>query len=141
MGAVTAAVPTRPRLWRVATAAAIVAGLALLLKAALIIVTTNTLSPTVEGFLFLVGVALPLVAAAGLATASSSWAKRVGIGIGVVLAHLFFIMMLADSVGGLVDMVSTRAYLADELPLGLLGLVWLAIGLFMRKAASTRSDV
>lgn len=138
MGAVTAAVPTRPRLWHVATAAAIVAGLALLLKVALIIATTNALPSTVAGVLFLVGVALPLVVAAGLATASPSWGKRVAIGVGVVLAHLFFLMMLSDSLGGLVEMVTTRAYLADEVPVGVLGLAWLAVGLLMRKAAITR---
>lgn len=139
MGAITTAVPTRPRLWHMATAAAIVAGLALLLKVALILVTANTISPSVAGVLYLVGVALPLLAAAGLATAGSSWAKRIGIAAGVVLAHLFFIMMLSDAVGGLVEMVTARAYLVDELPVGLLGLMWLVVGVLMRKATSMRS--
>lgn len=122
--------PSRAR--QVGTVAALVTGTALLAKVALIILTGNGLNASIETGLYLVGVALPLVAAVGIAAGRSPWWKRVAVYVGVILAHLVFITMLSDGVGALVEVFTDEVYLADEIPVAVLGAVWLAVGLRMR---------
>lgn len=123
---------SRPR--QVGAVAALVTGAALLAKVALIILTGNALNESIETGLYLVGVALPLVAAVGIAAGRSPWWRRVAVYVGVILAHLMFITMLSDAVGGLVSVFTDEAYLTDEIPVAVLGAVWLAVGLRLRSA-------
>lgn len=122
--------PSRPR--QVGAVAALVTGIALLTKVALIILTGNGLNEALETTLYLVGVALPLVAAVGIAAGRSPWWRRVAVYVAVIVAHLAFIMMLSDAVGALVGVFTDEAYLTDEIPVAVLGAIWLAVGLRMR---------
>lgn len=130
--ATATASPSRAR--QVGTVAALVTGIALLTKVALIVATNNGINESITGVLYIVGVALPLVAAVGIAAGRSPWGKRVAVYVGVIFAHLFFITMLSDGVGALVEVFTDEAYLADEIPVAVLGAVWLAVGLRMRSA-------
>lgn len=121
-----------PRLRQIGTAAALTAGVVLILKAMLIIGTANAVSETAMGVLYVIGVALPLVAAAGIASPHHGRAKQAGIYLGVILAHLFFLTFLSDGLKGAVGVFSEQAYVIDEVPVALLGLAWLATGLWMR---------
>lgn len=132
--ATATASPSRAR--QVGTVAALVTGIALLTKVALILATGNALHDSLEAGLYITGIALPLVAAVGIAAGRSPWWKRVAVYVGVIFAHLVFITMLSDGVGALVEVFTDEAYLADEIPVAVLGAVWVAVGLRMRSADS-----
>ncbi len=134
MGTATTVTVHRSRVRQVGIVAAITTGVAFLVKVTLIVATDNAISETITTVLYLVGVALPLAAAAGIASGRGSLPKRAGIYLGVMLAHLFFIMGLSDGVGALVELFTDEAYLTDEIPVAVLGLVWLIVGLRMRSS-------
>lgn len=134
----TATATTRPanNIRRLGTIAALAAGVALLTKVAVIVITANTAPDAVTTVLYFAGVALPLMAAAAIASGRPRLLSRIGVWVAVVLAHLFFITTLSDSVGSLVEVFTDQAYLTDEIPLAVLGLIWLIVGLRMHNRAS-----
>lgn len=134
----SATATTRPaiNIRRLGTIAALAAGAALLTKVVLIVVSTNTVPDAVTTVLYLAGVALPLMAAAAIASGRARRLSRIGVWVAVVFAHLFFITMLSDSVGSLVEVFTDEAYLTDEIPVAVLGLIWLIVGIRMHNRVS-----
>jgi hypothetical protein len=130
MTATTLAGPSRLR--QVATAAAFVAGIALLTKVGLIVATANTISPTPMAVLYLLGVLAPLVAAAGISAGRDGLPKQIGIYLAVVVSHLLFIVALSEGLEALVTVFTDEVYLGEEIPLAVLGLIWLLVGARMR---------
>lgn len=133
MTAANAVVRSTHRIRQVGTAAAIAAGVLLLLKATLIMVTSDTISSTAMGGLFAAGLVLTLVAAAGIAVMQHGWVRQTATYLGVVLATLFYVTMLSDGVGAAVEVFTSEAYITDEAPIALLGVIWLGVGLVMRR--------
>lgn len=135
MTAATADADRRPTSIRIATVAALAGGVFLLVKVALIIATANNVPDALEGGLYLAGVLVPLFATAGIAVAVAPRAgklAKVGLGVLVALVHAFYITMLSDSVGALVQQFTDEAYLTDEVPVAVLGLVWVLVGWWLR---------
>lgn len=120
------------RIRQLGTAAALVAGVALLTKVLLIVATANTISPTPMAMLYLIGVLAPLVAAAGISAGRDGLPKRLGVYLAVVVSHLLFIVALSDGLGTLVAVFTDEAHLSDEIPIAVLGLIWLMVGFRMR---------
>ncbi len=44
------------------------------------------------------------------------------------MAHIGYILMLSDAVGALVEGFTATAYLVDEVPVAVAGLVWVLAG-------------
>ena len=122
--------PTTVR--RIGTAAAIVGGVALIAKVALAAVTAGAAPSAAFSVLYLVGTTLPLVAAAGIASARRRRSTMIATYAAVVFAHLFYIMTLSEAVEGVVGLFTDKLYLTEEIPLAVLGLIWLIVGLNMR---------
>lgn len=114
--------------------AAVVGGAALLLKAALIIGSGNDVADGLTGALYLGGLLLAVVAAIG---AGLRWrrGRRAIVAVGLVLLLLAYVMVLSDAVGPLFELVSDEAWVGDEGPIGLLGLVLLGLGARSRAAS------
>lgn len=129
------AAPSTPslRARRVAVATAALGGSALVLKVLVIVATGNGAPATVEAALYLLGVAVPLVTAGAVALLRSGWLRRLGVGLGVAIAHLVYITMLSDGVGAAVELLTDEAYLVDEVPVALLGLAWLTVAYRLRR--------
>lgn len=117
---------------RLGTAAAIAAGCSLIVKVAVIAATSGTAPSIVTSTLYILGVTLPLIAAAGIASRRNGRAAMIGSYVAVVLASLFFIMSVSDALEGVVEIFTDKLYLIEELPLAVLGLIWLIVGLNMR---------
>lgn len=119
--------------------AAIVAGAALLLKVALIIGSNNRIPEIIPTVLFVVGMVVPLFAAAGLAAylgRDGGRLKKVAIYLAIMFGYAMFIMMLSDALGALVEAVTDQKHLIDEIPIAVAGLVWLLAGLSVRRNAA-----
>lgn len=121
------AVPTSRR---VATVAATAAGAAFTVKVALILATDNAISETVTGVLYLAGLVLGLVAAgAYAATRDTGRLRKVGTFLLLAVGFLFYITMLSDGVGAVVAPFSDAEHMQDEVPVAVIGAVWLAAAL------------
>ena len=86
-------------------------------------------SPVI-GPLYIIGALVPLFAAAGIAAKyASKIPARIGLYLGVAILHLMFIMALSEGIeGAVVALTDLAPVYAQEVPLGLLGLVWLVAG-------------
>lgn len=124
----TAAEPPTSR--RVAAIAAIGSGVVFGVKVALILATANTISETATGSLYLAGLVLGVVAAGAYATSRDTGRlRKVGLFLLLAFGFLAYITMLSDGVGALVAPFSDAAYVQDEVPIAVIGLVWLAAGI------------
>ena len=125
---------THLRLPRVGMFAAIGAGVALLAKVALIVATANRVNAVIPGVLFAIGMLLPLVAAVGVASyVGGGWLRRIGAFLAVLFVHAMYIMTFSDAIGALVEQFTAEAYLTDEVPVAVAGLLWLIVGLVLRR--------
>lgn len=132
MTTATTAAPPTTSVRRLGTAAAIAVGVALIAKVAVVAATSGTAPSVVTGVLYVVGMTLPLVAAAGIANRRHGRPAMIATYVAVVLAHAFFVANLSDVLEGVVAMFTDRLYLIEEIPLAVLGLIWLIVGLNMR---------
>lgn len=106
---------------------AVVAGTLLLLKAVLIIGSGNDISEGAMAVLYLGGLLLGLVAAVGAGLRQRK-GRRTLVGVGCAFGLLLFVMVLTDGLAGLFTVFSDAAWVADEGPIGLLGLILIALG-------------
>ena len=132
MTTATAATSPVTTVRRLGTAASIAAGVALVAKVAVIAATSGTVRSIVTSTLYILGLTLPLIAAAGIASRRNGRAAMIGSYVAVVLASLFFIMNVSDALEGVVEIFTDKLYLIEELPLAVLGVIWLIVGLNMR---------
>ena len=112
----------------VATVAAFVTGIALVVKVVLILATSNAAPGAATGALYVIGVFTPVVVAVDVARRRASLGAKFAVGVGIVFAHLFYVTMLSDAVEALVAPFTTTAYVLDEVPIMVLGVVWLIVG-------------
>lgn len=114
---------------RVGAWAALISGAALVVKVVHIFATDGSDS-ILQGVLYLGGILMSIVAAAGVGAAyGSTRPKRIGLGVLTFFGFVFFLMMLSDGVGAAIDaIVDAPAYVADEFPIALAGAAWLVIG-------------
>lgn len=115
---------------------AVVAGALLLLKAVLIIGSGNEISEGAMAVLYLGGLLLGLAAAVGAGLRQRK-GRRTLVGAGAAFGLLLFVMVLTDGLAGLFSVFSDAEWVADEGPIGLLGVILLALG---ARAHSARSD-
>jgi len=110
----------------------------LMIKVAHIFVVDGDES-TIQAVLYLGGILLATVAAAGVgARYGSSRAKKIAFGFAAFLGFIFFLMILSDGVGAAVDAIAdVPEYVADETPIALAGLAWFLVGYKLR-TSSTR---
>lgn len=124
---------------KVASVTAIAGGAALIVKVALILATAGTLPANVQGALYLAGLLLLVIAAAA---AGVHLARDRGVvvqilaAVGLVLATALYVTMLSDAVKSLVAPFTDTAYVLDETPIALLGVVWAAIGVRLGRRRS-----
>lgn len=114
---------------RVATVGAFVTGIALVVKVVLILATGNAAPAAATGVLYVIGVFTPVVVAIDLARRRASLGAKIAVGVGIVFAQLFYVTMLSDSVEALVAPFTDTAYVLDEVPIMVLGVIWLIVGL------------
>ncbi len=119
---------TSTTLTRVGAVAAIATGVALITKVTVAVVTAGQVDAAVTGTLYVAGMALPLIAAAGIASAlGGGWPKMIAVFGAILLAHAMYVTTLSDGVGALVEQFTDEAYLA------VLGSVWLILGFALRR--------
>lgn len=109
--------------------AALITGAALVVKVAHIFATDGSDS-TLHGVLYLGGILMGILAAAGVGAAyGSTRPKKSGLGVLTFFGFVFFLTMLSDGVGAALDaIVDAPAYVADEFPIAVAGTAWLVIG-------------
>ena len=114
---------------RIGAWAALIAGAALVVKVAHIFAADGAES-TIQSVLYLGGAVLAILGAAGVgAHYGSTRPRKVALGIGAFFLFAFFLTMLSDGVGSVIEtVVDDPAYVADEIPIALAGLGWLAVG-------------
>jgi hypothetical protein len=113
---------------RVATVAAFVTGIALVVKVVLILATSNAAPAAATGALYAIGVFTPVVVAIDVARRRASLGAKIAVGVGIVVAHLVYVTMLSDAVEALVAPFTSTAYVLDEVPIMVLGVIWLMVG-------------
>lgn len=102
------------------------AGLALTVKAGLIIGSGNAVADQPMAILYLFGVAVGVSAAVGLGLRRRPLALRIATAVVAPLLLIAWIIGLGEIVEPLFAMVKDTAYVRDEGPVGLLGLFLLA---------------
>ena len=109
--------------------AGLATGAALVVKVAHIFATDGA-DQAIQGVLYIGAILLGIVGAAGIgAYYGSTRLKRVALGVLTFFGFIFFLMMLSDAVGALVEAVVDRPeYVAEEAPIALAGLAWLVAG-------------
>jgi hypothetical protein len=127
---------TQSKVVRIGAWAALVTGAVLLVKVAHIFVVDGE-EYSIQGILYLAGVVLAIGGAAGIgARYGSSRPRRIALGFAAFFGFLFFLTMLSDGVGALVEAVSDGPqYVADEMPIALAGIVWLIAGYKLRSSS------
>lgn len=117
---------------------ALAAGAALVIKVAQIFATDGADHP-IQAVLYIGGILLGILGAAGVGSYyGSTTPKKVGLGVGTFLLFLVFMMGLSDGIGSLVAAVTDGpAYVADEVPIALVGLAWLFVGYRLMKGSDT----
>lgn len=120
---------------RIGAYAALAAGTILIAKVVLIIASGNRVSATLTGGLYVVGMILPLVAAAGIAArGATTWLGRAGIALLVVFGYGIYVTMLSDAVEVIAHPFSDAAHVRDEVPIAVIGVIWLLVGRWLRRA-------
>lgn len=117
---------------------AVASGACLLLKAVLIIATEDGVADVAEVGLYLGGILLALAAAIG-AGLRSRHGRRAVTAVGLCLLVVFYVMGLSDGVEALFAPISDAPWVRDEGPVGLLGVILLALG--ARGRGSDRQEV
>ena len=109
--------------------AAMIAGAAFVFKVAYLFVIDFSESPVVA-IPYLLGVLLPLFAAAGVAArAATKLPARIGVYLLVAIAHLMFVMTFSEAFEvAITSATSLSERHATEIPILLAGLVWLVVG-------------
>lgn len=101
------------------------AGLALTVKAALIFATANTVGEAPAAALYLGGLALGLAAAVGLGLRRHKRVWRVVVSLLAALLLVWWIVGLGEILNPVARLVSSAAYVGDELPIGVAGVALL----------------
>lgn len=96
-------------------------------------------SPVI-GPLYFMGALIPLFAAPGVAAKyASKLPTRIGLGVGVGVLHLMFIMGLSEGIEiAVVALTDLGPIYAQEIPLALLGFAWLIVGYRLWLAPTSR---
>ena len=102
------------------------AGLALTVKAGLIIGTGDAIAEQPMAILYLSGIAVGVASAIGFGLRRSRLALRLAVAVGAPLLLVAWIMGLGEVVEPLFHLVSDAQYVRDEGPIGLLGVTLLA---------------
>lgn len=118
------------------------AGAALLLKAALIIGSGNQVADAPMAVLYLLGLALGLVAAVGAGLRRDRMPVRVTTAVGAAILLLLWITGLGDALKPVVGLLTDAEHVQVETPVGLAGVVLLAMAWwgFCRDAQRTSHD-
>ncbi|MGH3714762.1 MAG: hypothetical protein ACRDT4_15060 [Micromonosporaceae bacterium] len=106
------------------------AGSALLLKATLIIASSNQVDEGPMTLLYLAGLGVGLVAAVGAGLRRTRVLARIGVALGLAVLLAAWITMLSDAVEPLITLFSSTAYVIDEAPVGIAGIAILAAAWF-----------
>jgi hypothetical protein len=106
--------------------AAIAAGAILLTKAVVVISSKDEVLTDVTGWMYLAGLLLAVPAAVGYALSRDH--HRALVGVGLVLAIVAWVIAIGDLLTPVFEIFSDSEHLGDEGPIGLLGLVLLALG-------------
>ncbi|MBK5305080.1 MAG: hypothetical protein JJD92_00175 [Frankiaceae bacterium] len=106
--------------------AAIAAGAVLLAKAVIVISSDDEVLTSTTGWMYLIGLLLAVAAAVGHALNRER--HRALIGAGLVLALVAWVIGVGDLLTPVFEVFSDSEYLADEGPIGLLGVVLLVLG-------------
>jgi drug/metabolite transporter (DMT)-like permease len=106
--------------------AAIAAGTILLVKAVIVISSDDEVLTDVTAWMYLAGLLLAVAAAVGYALNRER--RRALIGVGLVLAIVAWVIGVGDLLTPVFEIFSDSDYLGDEGPIGLLGVVLLALG-------------
>lgn len=122
---------TTPHSW--VPYAAVAAGAALLIKAVAIVGSEDQVSSGAMVGLYLGGLLVGLVAAVG-AGLRARRGRRTLVGVGLAFLLVAYTMVLSDGVGELFAITSDAPWVADEGPVGLLGLVLLVCGARARQS-------
>ena len=130
--------PKPSRVVRAGAVAGVIAGAAMLIKVAHIFVLDGAEQP-IQGVLYLGGIVLTIAAAAGV---GGRFGRRpltkALLGFGAFFVTLFFLTMLSDGVkAGIHAVADVPEYVATEIPVALVGLVWLVVGYRLWRASST----
>jgi len=107
--------------------AAVAGGAALLLKAVLIIASEDTVADGPMVVLYLGGILLGLAAAIGTGLRQRR-GRRAGTALGLCLLIVAFVMVLSDGIESAFKVISDAPWVVDEGPIGLLGVILLALG-------------
>lgn len=102
------------------------AGAALTAKAALIIGSSGSISEGPMAVLYLAGLAVGLVAAIGLGLRRGKVWQRIAVAVVASLLLVFWILGLGEVLNPVAELFSNEAYVGDELPVGVAGVVMLA---------------
>jgi hypothetical protein len=104
-----------------------VAGAALLLKAVLIIGSGNEVGEGPMAVLYLLGLAVGVVAAIGAGLRRERLGARIGVALGGAVLLVAWIMGIGDALKPAVAVLSDAAHVQDEVPIGLAGAVLLGL--------------
>lgn len=130
--ATTAPTFTRTRRSQVATTLALAAGSVLLVKGLAVAVTDGAVPAAVQGPAYLVGVVLTLAASVALGATQQRWSRRV-LTAAAAIGSLMWLMAVGEVLESAIALLTDLRPTQEEAPVVALGLVWLAVGLHLRR--------
>ena len=118
----------------------VAAGAVLLLKAVLIIASENRVSEGAMAVLYLGGMLLALAACIGAGLRRRK-GRRTLVAVAASFGLVAFVMVLSDAVAGILAGLSEPPWVGDEGPVGLLGVVLIALSARARGAGRETSVI
>ncbi len=133
MSAATTTALTRPRTARIASTLALAAGGVLLVKGLTVAVMDGGIPGSVQGPVYLLGIALAVAASIALGALQVRWPLRLLVGAAAAIGSVMWLMGLGEVLESAVATITDARPTQEEAAVVALGVVWVAVGLRLRR--------
>ncbi|HZI96924.1 MAG TPA: hypothetical protein VFD41_05295 [Actinomycetales bacterium] len=129
----TATAPTSVRTFRIASTLALAGGAVLLVKGLTGAIAADALPDAAFGVLYLTGIALVVAASVAVGALQRRWPLKVLVAVAAAFGSVMWLMGLGEVLEAAVAGITDSRSAQEEAPVVALGVVWLAVGLRLRR--------
>lgn len=124
---------TRPRTARIASALALCGGAVLVVKGLTAAIADDAVPDWAYGAVYLLGIALVVAAGVAVGALQRRWPLRIVVGAACALGSVMWLMALGEVLEAPIALITDARPTQEEAAVVTLGVVWLAVGLRLRR--------